>query len=66
VLGVPLSIRDILETIKASPGAGIVDLLQTLLPVVAVVLGFTPAARPWFRPEPPLPSEVRPHVGVQA
>jgi len=44
-----LSLNVILDVLKISVVAGITNMLQTLLQLVAMWLVFTPSARPWFR-----------------
>lgn len=49
ILGVPLSVGPLLDSISGTPISGVLGLLQVALQVVALVLLFRSEAAAWFR-----------------
>ena len=52
VIGVPFAIQPMLASFSYSPVSGLLGLLQVGMEVVALVMLFSPQAKPWFRPSP--------------
>ena len=50
ILGVPMSILHLLQSLSHSPVSGVLGLLQVVLQAVALVMLFGRNTRPWFRP----------------
>ena len=57
ILGVPMSVLPLLQSLAYYPVSGVLGLLQVVLQTVALFMVFGRCARPWFRPAttpPPL------------
>ena len=57
ILGVPLSVLPLIQSLSYSPISGMLGLLQIVLQTVALFMLFGRNARPWFRPAAPQTSD---------